>query len=65
MNIYIYIEGAGDEDDIELLPRQRPGFRSGIRSGKETITGLRQGFIKFFKNYMILLVKTLKYYRYV
>ncbi|MEH2323716.1 MAG: DUF4276 family protein [Nostoc sp.] len=50
MNIYIYIEGAGDEDDIEQLPRQRPGFRSGIRSGKETTTGLRQGFIKFFQN---------------
>lgn len=49
MNIYIYIEGAGDEDDIELLPTTRQGFRSGIRSGKETTTGLRQGFIKFFQ----------------
>jgi len=49
MNIYIYIEGAGDEDDIELLPRQRPGFRSGIRRGKETTTGLRTGFRKFFQ----------------
>ncbi|AFY49535.1 hypothetical protein Nos7524_3755 [Nostoc sp. PCC 7524] len=49
MDIYIYIEGAGDEDDIELLPRQRPGFRSGIRSGKETTTGLRAGFRKFFE----------------
>ncbi|MBL1197816.1 MAG: DUF4276 family protein [Nostoc sp. GBBB01] len=48
MNIYIYIEGAGDEDDTELLLRPRPGFRSGIRSGKETTTGLRPGFIKFF-----------------
>ncbi|WP_242062035.1 DUF4276 family protein [Nostoc punctiforme] len=26
MNIYIYIEGAGDEDDTELLLRPRPGF---------------------------------------
>ncbi|YAF96937.1 MAG: hypothetical protein AB3A66_04480 [Nodularia sp. CChRGM 3473] len=49
MKIYIYIEGVGDEDDLELLPRQRPGFRSGIRSGKETTTGLRPGFIKFFQ----------------
>ncbi|MEH2411604.1 DUF4276 family protein [Nostoc sp.] len=49
MNIYIYIEGAGDEDDIELLPRQRQGFRSGIISGKETTTGLRPGFRKFFQ----------------
>jgi hypothetical protein len=50
MKIYIYIEGAGDEDDTELLIRPRPGFRSGIRSGKETTTGLRPGFIKFFQN---------------
>ncbi|MBW4672708.1 MAG: DUF4276 family protein [Desmonostoc geniculatum HA4340-LM1] len=49
MNIYIYIEGAGDEDDTELLLKPRPGFRSGIRSGKETTTGLRPGFIKFFQ----------------
>ncbi|MEH2383746.1 MAG: DUF4276 family protein [Nostoc sp.] len=49
MKIYIYIEGAGDEDDTELLIRPRPGFRSGIRSGKETTTGLRPGFIKFFQ----------------
>lgn len=49
MKIYIYIEGAGDEDDSELQLRPRPGFRSGIRSGKETITGLRPGFIKFFQ----------------
>ncbi|MEH2318760.1 DUF4276 family protein [Nostoc sp.] len=49
MNIYIYIEGAGDEDDIELLPRPRQGFRSGIISGKETTTGLRLGFRKFFQ----------------
>ncbi len=34
MKIYIYIEGAEDEDDTELLIRPRPGFRSGIRSGK-------------------------------
>ncbi|MEH1902866.1 MAG: DUF4276 family protein [Nostoc sp.] len=47
MNIYIYIEGAGDEDNTELLLRPRPGFCSGIRSGKETTTGLRPGFIKF------------------
>ncbi|WP_099070368.1 DUF4276 family protein [Nostoc linckia] len=50
MNIYIYIEGAGDEDDIELLPRQRLGFRSRIISGKETTTGLRPGFRKFFQS---------------
>ncbi|MCC5623222.1 DUF4276 family protein [Nostoc sp. CHAB 5715] len=50
MNIYIYIEGTGDEDDTELLLRPRPGFRSGIRSGKETTTGLRPGFRKFFQN---------------
>ncbi len=49
MNIYIYIEGAGDEDDTELLLRPRPGFRSGIRSGKETTSGLRSGFRKFFQ----------------
>lgn len=49
MEIYIYIEGAGNEDDTELMPRQRPGFRSGIISGKETTRSLSPGFYNFFQ----------------
>ena len=49
MEIYIYIEGAGNEDDTELIPRQRPGFRSGIISGKETTRSLSPGFYSFFQ----------------
>jgi hypothetical protein len=49
MEIYIYIEGAGNEDETELIPRQRPGFRSGIISGKETTRSLSPGFYSFFQ----------------
>ncbi|MEA5552078.1 DUF4276 family protein [Anabaena cylindrica UHCC 0172] len=49
MEIYIYIEGAGNEDDTELMPRQRLGFRSGIISGKETTRSLSPGFYNFFQ----------------
>jgi len=47
--IRIYIEGIGDSDETAPLPSARPGFRSRIRSGKETTAGLRPGFRKFFQ----------------
>jgi hypothetical protein len=50
VSIRIYIEGAGNaNDDDELLPMQRPGFRSKIIAGKETTSSLREGFSKFFQ----------------
>ena len=51
--IRIYIEGIGDESEdenkIENIPQQRPGFRSKIPAGKETTAGLRAGFVHLFK----------------
>ncbi|MBC5797318.1 hypothetical protein H5968_19710 [Sphaerospermopsis sp. LEGE 00249] len=50
VSIRIYIEGAGNaNDDDELLPMQRPGFRSKIIGGKETTSSLREGFSQFFQ----------------
>lgn len=47
--IYIYIEGIGNIDETENIPTTRSNFPSRIRSGKETIASLRQGFRKFFQ----------------
>ena len=50
VSIRIYIEGAGNaNDNEELVPMQRPGFRSKIIAGKETTSSLREGFVKFFQ----------------
>ncbi|MDB9310587.1 DUF4276 family protein [Aphanizomenon sp. CS-733/32] len=49
VSIRIYIEGAGNaNDDDELLPMQRPGFRSKIIADRNT-SSLREGFSKFFQ----------------